>query len=122
MLLRASVFNDTEAVIEDCVMKRFVIGTQIVRTLRSFMMREYPFLTPVAACDVDPSPLHVMPSQPNSRDLIVESAAFEFVVEKAQQPIECRFVAAVWGGGQQNQVTLAVARKAFQKFKSLLPI
>ena len=48
-------------------MKRSVILSKIVRALRSFVTRENAILAPVAACDVDPSTLHVMPSQPNSR-------------------------------------------------------
>ena len=42
-------------------------------------------------------------------------------IEQAQQPVECRLVAAVRRGGEQNEMALAILGKPLEQFEALLP-
>ena len=75
---------------------------------RGLVPRENAFLAPVASRYVDPSTLHEVASKPHAVLLAFKGAFGKTWVEKAEQPVEGRLVAAVRRRSQQDQMALSV--------------
>ena len=84
------------------------------------MAREGPLFSPVSPGDVDAPSLHEVASETDAGGLAVKRDAGEFVIEQAEQAIECGLVTAVRRRGQQEQVALLVLGQSLQKLKALL--
>ncbi|HXF89855.1 MAG TPA: GGDEF domain-containing protein [Xanthobacteraceae bacterium] len=110
-LVRASALDHTEAVIKHGVMECTVRIAEVVRGFSRFVLGKCSSLAPVPAHDIDPPPLHKVAREPDACGISVECAVRELFIEKAQQATESRFVAAVRGGRQQDQMALAVFRE-----------
>ena len=85
------------------------------------MAREHAVLAPLPCSDVDAATLDEVAGQPGAPGVAVERAGGKFLIEQAQQPLECRLVTTVRRRSEEHQMPLAIVRKSFQQLETLLP-
>src|SRR5262245_40250687 len=93
---------------------------EVVGPLCRVVAGECPLLAPITAGDIDAPALHEMAGKTRAVLLAVERAFSKFWIEQAEQPIECRLVAAMGRGRQQHQMALRIGREALEEFEALL--
>lgn len=85
-----------------------VIFVELVEAFGRLVAGKGAILAPVATGDVNPAPLNKMTRKTSTRRIRVECAVGKVVFEHAKKAIESRFIAAMRGRRQQDQVPLAV--------------
>ena len=119
-LVRPGTFDDAEAPVERRVVKCTVLWAEIVSAFCCLVSREDALFAPVPPGDVNAPPLHKMSSKADPCSFALERSLGEFLIEQAQQAIECSLVAAVRRCRKEKQMTLWVFRQPLQQLEPLL--
>ena len=85
-------------------------GIQRIGMFLGFVPREGAVFPPIMPHEIDSAALNQMPGDSNAIIGVVDRTGSEAGIKEAQEPVKRAFVAAVWCGCQEYEVTLLVFR------------
>lgn len=109
------VLDAIEAVVEDGVVERRVIGPERVGAVELLVFREDLIVFPLLLEDVLSATLHEVARERDTAGIGLEAGHREALIKQLQQPIEGLLVAAVWGRGEKHYVPRRVSGETLQQ-------